>query len=163
MPIETIPQPELLPVSGSLRLRKYGGCHTFALSWYLDPETVWLVDGDRDIYTPEKLHKMYTHQDTHGELYFIEWKENACWRPIGDVCLSLDDFAIVIGDKSLRGKGVGKAAASALIARARGLGWACVRVGDIYDFNAPSQALFTSLGFQPEGKTEKGRSYILPL
>lgn len=162
MPISNIPQPDILPVSETLRLRKYDGIHDFALSWYTDPETVWLVDGDQELYTPEKLEKMYTHQDTHGELYFIERKENACWRPIGDVCLSLDDFAIVIGEKSFRGGGVGKAVAAVLIARARSLGWRLVRVG-IYDFNAPSQALFASLGFQPEGKTEKGRSYILPL
>lgn len=163
MPIENIVQPELLSISDILRLRKYDGNHDFALSWYLDPETVWLVDGDRDVYTPERLNKMYSHQDTHGELYFIELLENNCWNPIGDVCLSLDDFAIVIGDKSLRGKGVGRAVVSTLIDRARELGWKQVRVGDIYDFNTGSQRLFTSLGFQAEAKTKKGSSYILPL
>ena len=163
MPIENIPQPETLPVSETLRLRKYDGIHDFALSWYLDPETVRLVDGDDEPYTPELLDKMYTHQDTHGELYFIEVLENAEWRPIGDVCLSLDDFAIVIGEKNLRGKGVGTAAVSALVDRARALGWKQVRVGDIYDFNAGSRRLFASLGFREEAKTAKGRSYILTL
>ena len=163
MPIENIPQPETLPVSETLRLRKYDGIHDFALSWYLDPETVRLVDGDDEPYTPELLDKMYAHQDTHGELYFIEVLENAEWRPIGDVCLSLDDFAIVIGEKNLRGKGVGTAAVSALVDRARALGWKQVRVGDIYDFNAGSRRLFASLGFREEAKTAKGRSYILTL
>ena len=163
MPIENIPQPELLPVSDSLRLRKYDGNHDFALFWYLDPETVWLVDGDKDLYTPELLSKMYTHQDTHGELYFIEVRGNDNWRPIGDVCLSTDDFAIVIGEKDLRGKGVGRAVASALVERARSLGWKQVRVGDVYDFNARSRHMFTSLGFREEAKTEKGHSYILTL
>ena len=163
MPIENIEQPELLPVTDALRLRKYDGEHAFALPWYLDPETVWLVDGDRDIYTPELLNKMYTHQDTHGELYFIEALEGGVWKPVGDVCLSLDDFAIVIGEKAYRNRGVGRAAVSALIERARGLGWERVRVSDIYDFNAGSQRLFTSLGFQKEAKTEKGHSYILSL
>ena len=163
MPIENIPQPELLPISDTLRLRKYDGNHDFALSWYLDEETVWLVDGDRDLYTPELLNKMYTYQDTHGELYFIEVREGGGWRPVGDVCLSLDDFAIVIGEKDLRGKGVGRAVVSALADRARFLGWKQVRVGDIYDFNAGSQRLFTSLGFRKEAKTKKGHSYILAL
>lgn len=163
MPMENIVQPELLPVSGVLRLRKYDGGHHFALSWYQDPETVWLVDGDRDIYTPEKLDKMYTHQDTHGELYFIETLEGGRWRPVGDVCLSPDDFAIVIGEKAYRAGGVGRAVISALIERARSLGWKQVRVGDIYDFNAGSRRMFTSLGFREEARTEKGRSYILPL
>lgn len=163
MPIENILQPELLSVTATLRLRKYDGTHDFALAWYLDPETVWLVDGDRDLYTPELLNKMYTCQNTEGELYFIEALENDNWRPIGDVCLSLDDFAIVIGEKKCRGKGIGRAVVSALVDRARSLGWKRVRVGDVYDFNAGSQRLFTSLGFREEAKTKKGRSYILIL
>lgn len=163
MPIENIEQPEVLSVSDALRLRKYDGNHDFALAWYLDRETVWLVDGDDDIYTPELLNKMYSHQDAHGELYFIEFRESDSWKPIGDVCLSLDDFAIVIGEKDFRGKGVGRAVVSALVDRARALGWKRVRLSDIYDFNAGSQRLFTSLGFQAEAKTEKGGSYIFPL
>jgi RimJ/RimL family protein N-acetyltransferase len=163
MSIKNIAQPELLPVTDVLRLRKYGGGHAFALSWYLDPETVWLVDGDRDVYTPELLNRMYSCQSAGGELYFIEALEDAGWKPIGDVCLSPDDFAIVIGEKAYRARGVGRAAVSALIERARALGWERVRVSDVYDFNAGSQRLFTSLGFQTEAKTEKGHSYILPL
>lgn len=163
MPIENIEQPELLPVTATLRLRKYDGSHDFALTWYLDPETVWLVDGDKDLYTPELLNKMYAHQDTHGELYFIEALENDSWRPVGDVCLSPDDFAIVVGEKNCRGKGIGSAVVSALADRARSLGWKQVRVGDIYDFNAGSRRMFTSLGFREEAKTAKGRSYILIL
>ena len=163
MPIEHIAQPELLPVTGTLRLRKYDGNHDFALSWYLDPETVWLVDGDKVPYTPELLNKMYTCQNTGGELYFIEVLEEGGWRPIGDVCLSSDDFAIVIGEKAYRARGIGRAVVSALVERARSLGWNRVRVGDIYDFNAGSQRLFASLCFQKEAKTQKGHSYILHL
>lgn len=163
MPIENIVQPELLPVSDVLRLRKYDGNHDFALTWYLDPETVWLVDGDKVPYTPELLNKMYTCQNAEGELYFIEVLEDGLWRPIGDVCLSPGDFAIVIGDKAYRARGIGRAVVSALIDRARALGWTRFRVGDVYDFNAGSRRLFTSLGFQEETKTKKGHSYILHL
>ena len=101
--------------------------------------------------------------DAHGELYFIEVLEDGRWRPAGDVCLSAYDLAIVIGEKAYRARGIGKAVVSALIERARSLGWKQVRVGDVYDFNAGSRRLFTSLGFREEGKTEKGHSYILPL
>jgi len=163
MPIEDIPQPEQLAVTDRLRLRKYDGVHAFALPWYLDPETVWLVDGDREVYTPDLLNRMYAHQNAHGELYFIEALENGSWKPIGDVCLSMDDLAIVIGEKSWRAGGVGKAVVAVLIERARALGWERVRVGDVYDFNAGSRRLFLSLGFREEAKTEKGHSYILPL
>ena len=40
------------------------------------------------------------------ELYFIEALEADGWRPVGDVCLSPDDFAIVIGEKAYRGRGI---------------------------------------------------------
>ena len=47
MPIPGIVQPDILPVSDRLRLRKYDGVFAFALPWYLDTETVYLVDGVR--------------------------------------------------------------------------------------------------------------------
>ena len=107
MPIETIPQPEVLPVSPALRLRRYDGVCGFALPWYQDAGTVLLVDGDAKRYTPERLERMYAYQDAHGELYWIEVLEGGSWRPVGDVCLSRDDLAIVIGERSCRGRGVG--------------------------------------------------------
>ena len=163
MPLEGIAQPEVISVSEALRLRRYDGSHAFALPWYQDPETVRLVDGDEKLYTLELLQQMYAWQDAHGELYWIEVREEALWRPVGDVWLTPDDFAIVIGEHSRRRGGLGRAAVSALVDRARALGWERVRVGEIYDFNAASRRLFTSLGFREEEKTEKGHSYVLAL
>ena len=163
MPMEGISQPEVLPVSPALRLRRWDGVHSFALPWYQDGETVRLVDGDTKLYTPELLEQMYSWQDAHGELYFIEALESGSWCPVGDVCLSRDDLAIVIGEKSCRGQGVGRAVVSALIGRARSLGWESLRVQEIYRFNPGSQRLFTSLGFRPCAPTEKGHSYALDL
>ena len=34
MPIPTIEQPEILPISESLRLRRYDGAFSLALPWY---------------------------------------------------------------------------------------------------------------------------------
>ena len=47
MPMPGIPQPALLPICPTLRLRAYDGHDTFALPWYQDEETLWLVDGTR--------------------------------------------------------------------------------------------------------------------
>ncbi len=163
MPIETIPQPEVLPVSPALRLRRYDGVCGFALPWYQDAGTVLLVDGDAKRYTPERLERMYAYQDAHGELYWIEVLEGGSWRPVGDVCLSRDDLAIVIGERSCRGRGVGRAAVSALMERARELGWRELLVQDIYRFNEGSRRLFTSLGFRASGATEKGDRYSCSL
>ena len=61
MPIEGIAQPETLALGEGLRLRKYDGECGFALAWYQDPETVWLVDGSRVSYTMERLCQMYAY------------------------------------------------------------------------------------------------------
>lgn len=43
---------------------------------------------------------MYSYLDAHGELYFIEWKENGVWVPIGDVTFWQEDLPIVIEQRS---------------------------------------------------------------
>lgn len=55
MAIQGIEQPEILQIDDTLRLRKYDGVHDFALVWYQDKETVCLVDGNQNPYTPERL------------------------------------------------------------------------------------------------------------
>ena len=73
----------ILDITPELRLRRYAGECDFALEWYSDPELVFLVDGVREPYTSEKLHRMYDYLNVHGELYFIEAKENGEFRRAG--------------------------------------------------------------------------------
>lgn len=162
MPIQGIPQPDLIQIDNTLRLRRYDGIHDFALTWYQDVEMVWMVDGDRVPYTPELLTKMYTWLDNAGELYFIEVLEDA-WTPIGDVTLCREDMPIVIGDPPFRGRGIGTRVIAALIERGRALGFDHLAVEDIYDWNAPSRRCFEKLGFRPWKQTKKGSSYRLTL
>lgn len=49
MPLKDILQPQILPISDTLRLRRYSGDCDFALSWYQDPKLVYLVDGVRTL------------------------------------------------------------------------------------------------------------------
>jgi len=161
MPIPGIPQPEYISISPNLRLRRYDGVHDFALEWYRDEETVWLVDGDRKLYDPELLKRMYDYLNEHGELYFIELAESGEFRPIGDVTFWQEDIPIVIGDKSLRGGGIGKRVIAALVERGRSLGYDSLAVEEIYDWNTASRRCFESLGFKAMEKTEKGHSYKL--
>lgn len=163
MPIAGICQPERLPVSRKLRLRRYDGAHDFALAWYLDPEVVRLVDGVAQPYDRAKLDRMYHYLDGCGELYFIEQLEEDGWRPVGDVTLCREDLPIVIGDGSCRGRGVGRAVLEALIGRARSLGWDRLCVREIYHYNIASQRLFTGAGFAVSGESETGNSYVLCL
>lgn len=163
MPIPGIPQPEILPLSGGLRLRRYDGSHDFALAWYQDPETVYLVDGVRRPYSPETLAGMYRWLDRHGELYFIEVPEGAGYRPIGDVTFWQQDMPIVIGEPEYRGRGIGSRVIGALIDRGRVLGYDTLCVREIYSWNAGSLACFRKAGFRVSGETEKGVSLVLSL
>ena len=163
MAIQGIEQPDLIQIDDTLRLRKYDGTHDFALAWYQDEETVWLVDGNRNPYTPERLAGMYHYLNEAGELYFIEIMENGTYKPIGDVTFWQEDMPIVIGDPNYRGHGIGRRVILALIQRGRMLGYDRLEVGEIYDWNEGSRWCFESVGFTPYEKTEKGHSYRMSL
>ena len=156
-------QPDIIQIHDTLRLRKSDGTYDFALAWYQDPELVYLVDGKREVYTPEKLERMYRYLDSAGELYFIEALEAGKYRPIGDVTFWQEDMPIVIGDPAYRGRGVGRAVISALIRRGRELGYDRLYVGEIYAYNEGSRRCFERMGFHAYEKTEKGFRYVLEL
>ena len=163
MPLKNIEQAEIINITPSLRLRKYDGQHSFALSWYQDLELVWLVDGDRIPYDSLLLSKMFTYLNEEGECYFIEVKTGEIFQPIGDVTLCPHDLPIVIGEKSYQGKGIGKQVLTALIERAKQLHFTCLEVEEIFEWNTNSQKLFTGLGFVKNQQTKNGYSYLLPL
>lgn len=58
---------------------------------------------------------MYRYLNEHGELYFIEIKDGDTYRPIGDVTFWQEDMPIVVGEKNLRGKKIGRRVVGALI------------------------------------------------
>lgn len=163
MSIEGITQPELIPVSHTIQLRKYDGEHDFALGWYQDTETVYLVDGKKEPYDADLLARMYHYLNEAGELYFIEVLENGQFFPIGDVTLCKEDLPIVIGAPAYRGKGIGTLVLDSLIHRAKSLGFDHVSVGEIYDWNLASRRCFERAGFRAITKTAKGAGYRLDL
>ena len=163
MPMHGIEQPDLIVIDETLRLRKYDGRHDFAFHWYQDPDTVLMVDGVKNTYSRERLDKMYAYLDNIGELYFIEHLQNDGFLPIGDVAFWKDDMPIVIGPPEYRNRGIGRRVVTALMARARDLGFSEFHVGEIYRWNALSRALFTSMGFEPYEETEQGHRYKIHL
>lgn len=166
MPINGISQPNIIPISATLRLRNLTLTQTnyeIAWPWYQDRETVWLVDGKDEPYRLERIERMYTYLAHMGELYFIEKRKNHAFVPIGDVTFCSDDLPIVLGNRDDRGHGIGKQVVRCLIARARQLGWSKLSVQEIYDVNLASQRMFLSLGFVRTGKTARGHRYQLDL
>ena len=163
MPIAGVRQPDVIVVEDGLRLRRYDGVHDFALSWYQDPEIVWLVDGVRIPYDADKLERMYRYLNTQGELYWIEVLESGSWRPVGDVTFWQEDMPIVIGDPTCRGKGIGRKVVKALASRGRQLGYDKLYVDQIYHYNTASRKCFAAAGFVPYQESEKGTSFVLEL
>ena len=135
------------------------GVYDFAFVWYQDEETVYLVDGKKELYTMERLKGMYEYLNDTGELYFIEVLENGTYKPIGDVTFWQEDMPIVIGDKNYRGKNIGRKVVSTLVQRGKRLGYDYLEVGEIYDWNEGSRRCFESVGFRAYEKTEKGAKY----
>lgn len=156
MPIQGVEQPDYFIIDDTLRLRKFDGRFDFALPWYQDLETVWLVDGDEELYTEETLAKMFAFLNEMGELYFIEVCLDGSFQPIGDITFCKEDLPIVIGEKSFRGKGIGSKVVAKLIERARELGYQELEVEDIYSWNIGSQKLLTRLAFSPSVKQQMG-------
>ena len=163
MPITNIHQPDYIPVSDSIRLRKFDGEFDFAYSWYEDPDAMYLMDGERVSYPAERVERMYHYLDAHGELYFIEVLEDGRYIPIGDVTFWQQDMPIIIGEPAYRGLGIGKKVVAALVQRGRDLGYAELFVNEIFDYNEGSRRCFEANGFRPWKKTEKGSRYRLPL
>lgn len=161
MAIQGIVQPELIQIEDTLRLRKYDGVFDFAFDWYQDEETVYLVDGVREAYTYEKLKRMYEYLDAHGELYFIEVREGRRYIPIGDAAFRQEDMPIVIGDKNYCGRGIGRKVIETLVQRGKMLGYGCLYVQEIYEYNAASRRSFESVGFCACERTDKGNRFVL--
>lgn len=163
MAIQGIDQPDVIQIDESLRLRKFDGIYDFALQWYQDEETVYLVDGVKNTYSPQRLQKMYEFLNNAGELYFIEVQESGTYRPVGDVTFWQKDMPIVIGDPNYRGRGIGRRIVSALIQRGKALGYEYLAVDEIYDWNVSSRRCFESQGFRAYEKTKKGAKYRLAI
>ncbi len=158
---------DVIPLGTDLRLRRYDAARDknaqFALGWYQDKETLRLVNNDETPYDLQRVNEMYAWLNDRGELYFIETDEGNGFFPIGDIALLDDDLPVVIGEKRYRGRGFGKRALAALIARARRQKRTELFVREIYSFNTASQKLFRRAGFLPYEKTAFGEKYRLSL
>jgi RimJ/RimL family protein N-acetyltransferase len=163
MPILDIKQPEYIIVSEEIRLCKFDSDFTVALEWYQDKETLMLVDGHDEPYDMDRLYRMYSYLNVHGELYFIEVHDGHNYMKIGDVTFSREDMPIVIGVKSYRGKGIGSKIVKTLVERGKQLGYTYLVINEIYRYNIGSQKLFESVGFKKYEETESGYKYKLNL
>ncbi len=162
MPLPAIPQPEILPVSETIRLKKYDGHYEKALEGYQDP---YVYQNSEGIFDDEKkpdldyVRGMCDYLDSHGEMYFIEALENGEYVSIGDVTVKPENPPIAIWFERWRGKGVGTAVMGVVIDRLRELGCEKITGSTVYKWNEASKQMHESLGFQVVGEDEK--EYVL--
>ena len=71
----------------------YYPAYEIALPWYQDAELCHHVDNQNRIYDLSILKNMYQYLDSHGDLFYIEYKGILC----GDVCLQTSgEISIVV-------------------------------------------------------------------
>ena len=166
MPLNHIPQPEILPIHDSLRLKRYDGNYKAFLTAYQTPyiyqnsEGIWDEDKIPDL---DYVKGMCQYLDTHGELYYIEALENGSFLPIGDVTVKAENPPIAIWLERYRGVGVGTLVMQTVIRRLKELGVRQITGSTDYKGNMPSQRLHEKLGFRRVGETETDFIYDLKI
>lgn len=134
-----------ISVEGNIRLVPYYPAYDTALAWYQDAQLCKQVDNRDSVYNLPLLKRMYHYLDTHGELFYIEYRGVLC----GDVSLrTTGELAIVIC-KEYQNKHIGRKVIEKMLELARKRGLAeCF--AHIYSFNTQSQKMFESIGFVPQ-------------
>ena len=93
-----------ISVEGNIRLVPYYPAYDTALAWYQDAQLCKQVDNRDFVYDLPLLKRMYHYLDTHGELFYIEYRGVLC----GDVSLrTTGELAIVIC-KEYQNKHIGR-------------------------------------------------------
>ena len=134
-----------ISVEGNIRLVPYYPAYDTALAWYQDAQLCKQVDNRDSVYDLPLLKRMYHYLDTHGELFYIEYRGVLC----GDVSLrTTGELAIVIC-KEYQNKHIGRKVIEKMLEMARERDLAeCF--AHIYSFNTQSQKMFESIGFVPQ-------------
>lgn len=119
----------------------YPNCKT-ALAWYQDLDVCKQVDNRDTVYDLELLKGMYTYLNSHGDLFYIQYKNILC----GDVCLQPDGEVNIVVAKPFQNKHIGRRVVKELMKLAKEKGIRELHA-EIYDFNTQSQQMFQSIGF----------------
>ena len=125
-----------------IRLVPYYPAYEIALPWYQNAELCHQVDNQNRIYDLSILKNMYQYLDSHGDLYYIEYKGILC----GDVCLQTSGEISIVLCKEYQNRHIGRAIIRKILELAQEKGCAeCF--AEIYSFNVQSRKMFASMGF----------------
>lgn len=164
--LKDIPQPDLIVISDSLRLRRYDGHYELFLPGYQDPIVYQNSEGIFDeskIPTLDYVKDMCEYLCAAGELYFIEVLEGDAFRPIGDVTIMPENPPIAIWFEKYRHRGIGTQVMRTVIQRLRALGYPKITGSRVFQWNLCSQRMHENLGFIQVAETDTDFVYDLPL
>lgn len=113
-----------------------------ALPWYQDRDVCKQVDNMDGVYTPEMLKGMYNYLNTHGCLYYIQYRGTL----VGDVCLRDNDEVCIVVCKEYQNRHIGRRCVADMIRLAKEKGLRKIKA-HIYSFNTQSQKMFLAAGF----------------
>lgn len=114
-----------------------------ALPWYQDPGVCKQVDDMDGIYTVQMLGGMYNYLNTHGKLYYIQYRGTL----VGDVCLRDNEEVCIVVCKEYQNLHIGRRCIGEMIRLARETGLHKIKA-HIYSFNTQSQKMFLAAGFR---------------
>lgn len=137
---------KMMFISDDLYIAKYFPAHKISLNWYLDKETVKMVDNSDTVYDLDQLKKMYDYLDKSGDLFYIVYKN----KLIGDCAIFDDKMVAIVIDKEYRGKGLASKVLECLMSYARNKDYKYLNA-EIYEFNRISKNLFAKYGFKNIG------------
>lgn len=129
-------------IDSELSLIPYYPNDDVSLKWYQSPQLCKQVDNIDFVYTLDRLHAMYNYLSTHGDCYYIQYKDVL----IGDITLVDNEISIVICE-AYQNKHIGRRCVLNMIELAKEKGVNTVKA-QIYSFNSQSKKMFLSLGFK---------------
>ena len=131
-------------VDEELRLLPYYRNDEASLPWYQDPDVCKQVDNRDTPYDVELLHRMYDYLCAHGNCYYIEYRGTL----VGDASLRDSGEIAIVVCKEYQNRHIGRRCVQELLKLAKEQGMARV-TANICAFNAQSQRMFRSVGFEP--------------
>ena len=115
-----------------------------ALKWYQDKELCKQVDNIDDVYSLDRLKRMYDYLSRNGDCFYIEFQN----RLVGDITLKYDGEISIVICREYQNRHIGRACLKNIIELAQEKGLNTVKA-QIYPFNERSKRLFKSVGFAP--------------
>ncbi len=132
-----------ITVNENIKLVPYFENYDTTLKWYEDKNVCKQVDNIDYVYDIDRLQKMYNYLNTHGNLYYIEYKNEL----VGDISLTDDNEITIVVCKEFQNKHIGRNCVKKILELAKEKGLKSI-TANIYDFNHQSRKMFEAVGFK---------------